>query len=292
MRDYVNEQPQHTEKKLSERRLYHVLFFSIGLLCIIQAVLNLSLRLTLYSSKTAVTSGCNVTDIGGENHRKEGETDCEQIQPGHCKTFLEDICALKKDRSQLENSNSELRQQMKEVEEERDILKRKLAANEQLYMLKSQCLISQCLFLLSELNGCVSSQWCPADWRRLNSRCYFLSTEMQTWEGSRKHCQSQGADLVVINSEQEQEAIYRLNGSENLLFWIGLHGKDGTFQWVDGSALEKSFWQSGQPDHGGPNNKEDCVEMYHKEPVLGSWNDAPCGHQRHWLCEKDLGFLP
>uniref|UniRef100_A0A3Q2PW35 C-type lectin domain-containing protein n=1 Tax=Fundulus heteroclitus TaxID=8078 RepID=A0A3Q2PW35_FUNHE len=130
-------------------------------------------------------------------------------------------------------------------------------------------------------NGCASSQ-CPADWRELNSRCYFLSTETQTWEGSRKHCQSQGAELVVINSEQEQY----------LLFWIGLHGKNGMFQWVDGSALETPFWQRRQPDHGGPNNNEDCVEMYHKEPVLLSWNDAPCGHQRHWLCEKDLGFFP
>uniref|UniRef100_A0A3Q3E345 C-type lectin domain-containing protein n=1 Tax=Labrus bergylta TaxID=56723 RepID=A0A3Q3E345_9LABR len=46
------------------------------------------------------------------------------------------------------------------------------------------------------------------------------------------------------------------------------------------------FWQSGQPDRGGPNNREDCVEMYHNNPVLANWNDARCGDKRRWLCEK------
>ncbi len=65
-----------------------------------------------------------------------------------------------------------------------------------------QCVI--CLFRPPELSGRVSSQQCPADWKEINSRCYFLSTERKTWEDSRKDCQSKNADLVVINSEQEQ----------------------------------------------------------------------------------------
>ncbi|KAM9363198.1 C-type lectin domain family 17, member A-like [Symphorus nematophorus] len=136
------------------------------------------------------------------------------------------------------------------------------------------------------LSGCVSSQRCPAGWRDISSRCYFLSTESKTWEDSRKYCQSQGADLVVINSEQEQRALYRLDGNVYLLFWIGLHHPAGTFKWVDGSALTKPFWQSTQLDFGGPNNVEDCVEMYHFNSVLANWNDAPCGSKRRWLCER------
>lgn len=60
------------------------------------------------------------------------------------------------------------------------------------------------VFDLPELSGCESSQQCPAEWREINSRCYFLSSESKTWEESRSYCQSRGADLVVINSEQEQ----------------------------------------------------------------------------------------
>ncbi|MED6261441.1 hypothetical protein ATANTOWER_005229 [Ataeniobius toweri] len=271
MSDYVNEQPRHTDRlngetNLSERRFYLLLFLTIGVLCIIQATLNLSLRLTLYSSKIAVTSICNMTDFGGENPKKEEETDCEQMKPGQCKKFLESIRALNRDRLLLENRNSELLERIKLVEQERDILTMKL----------------------TELNGCVSPQLCLPGWREINFRCYFLSTEINTWEDSRKHCQSQGADLVVINSIQEQIAIYHLNGSKPLQFWIGLHARDETFQWVDGSGLEKSFWLSGQPDLDGANRKDDCVKMNNGRPQFSCWNDAPCGHKLHWLCEKDL----
>lgn len=132
-----------------------------------------------------------------------------------------------------------------------------------------------CLPHPPELSSCVSSQQCPPDWRDINSRCYFLSTEQKTWEDSRKYCQSKGADLVVINSEEEQvqftklcpglqyvctlvaekmfwsqsyifcdlnqqRALYRMDGNQDLLFWIGLHDTTGTFKWVDGSALTKT----------------------------------------------------
>ncbi|KAF7645310.1 hypothetical protein LDENG_00206730 [Lucifuga dentata] len=111
---------------------------------------------------------------------------------------------------------------------------------------------------------------------------------MKTWVDSRDDCQTKGAHLVVINSEQEQRDLYRLNGNEWLLFWIGLSDRDtpGTYEWVDGSAPATLYWQSGQPDDGGPNKKEECVEMYHHNPVLNSWNDAPCEHKLHFLCEK------
>uniref|UniRef100_A0A8D3B6R8 C-type lectin domain-containing protein n=1 Tax=Scophthalmus maximus TaxID=52904 RepID=A0A8D3B6R8_SCOMX len=61
-----------------------------------------------------------------------------------------------------------------------------------------------------------------------------------------------------------------------LLFWIGLRNTDRTFRWVDGS-----------PDSVGFLNREDCVEMNLRDPVEASWNDAPCGQHRRWLCEKD-----
>nr|XP_046265697.1 asialoglycoprotein receptor 1-like [Scatophagus argus] len=142
-------------------------------------------------------------------------------------------------------------------------------------------------FLVLQLSGCVSSEQCPIDWTIVDSRCYFLSSERKTWEESRQYCQSKDADLVVINSEQEQRALYRLNGDAHLLFWIGLYNTTGTFKWVDGSVLEKGFWLPGQPDYGGPNNREGCVEMYHRHPVLTSWNDAPCRHELLFLCEKE-----
>uniref|UniRef100_A0A3Q1HN25 C-type lectin domain-containing protein n=1 Tax=Anabas testudineus TaxID=64144 RepID=A0A3Q1HN25_ANATE len=164
---------------------------------------------------------------------------------GNYDGLMQRILALTRDRKLLENRNTELINMIKMGEEEREKLKMQLR------------------------------------WRMINSRCYFLSSESKTWEESRRYCQSRGADLVVINSEQEQVLlIYTV-----LLFWIGLRDIEGTFKWVDGSALTKSFWQTGQPN---PNDNEDCVEMYHFYSELANWNDTPCGKQQRWLCEKDL----
>ncbi|XP_076584161.1 uncharacterized protein LOC143319251 [Chaetodon auriga] len=267
--DYINEQPRLRQKCCgggvrTERRLCQLLFLSFGTLCIIQATLNVSLRLTLYSSKESTHLKCNATDFSDQNQLTEDVQDCERRWTRQHNRLLEKFNALTRERNMLENRKNELLNMLRKVVEERDRLQMKLR----------------------EPGDCGYRLQCPANWSEMNFKCYFLSTESKTWEDSRKYCQSEDADLVVINSEQEQRGLYRLDGDANLLFWIGLYDRAGTFEWVDGAALTKKFWQDGQPDRGGPNNREDCVEMYHFNPPLANWNDAPCGSKRRWLCEK------
>ncbi|XP_040893047.1 CD209 antigen-like protein E isoform X2 [Toxotes jaculatrix] len=278
MPDYLNERPRRGRKRstdvnqsvsippaAAQRRNIQVLFLCFGGLFIIQAILNVSLRLTLYSNKELPPSDCNTTSFKDQNQEKEMRIDCEQGRPSFCNVLHERFCILTREKKQLEDRNTELMNTLKNVEDEKNRLE----------------------IIMRELSGCVSYQQCPPGWREINSRCYFLSDDIRTWEESRKDCKSKLADLVVISSEQEERALYQLNGEGVLLFWIGLHGTNGTFRWVNGAALTESFWQLGQPDHGGPNNREDCVEMYHNNPVLHTWNDAPCEHKQRWLCERD-----
>ncbi|XP_034543082.1 CD209 antigen-like protein A [Notolabrus celidotus] len=265
--DYVNERPSPEQKHIkgenqkgfTERRLC-MLLLSFGVLCIIQATLNVSLRLSLYSRSRSTP--CNTSQF--KDQTQGVQIDCERRRNNAFNMLQERFNAQARDKNLLENRISELNNMIKTVQEERDRLRVRVR----------------------ELEGCLSDSSCPAGWKEINSRCYFLSTESKTWQDSRNYCQSQAADLVVINSMQEQRALYRLDGDSYLLFWIGLHDTAGTFRWVDGSALAAPFWQSGQPDHGGPNNIEDCVEMYHRSPELANWNDARCEDKRKWLCEK------
>ncbi|KAK3507313.1 hypothetical protein QTP70_013586 [Hemibagrus guttatus] len=50
-----------------------------------------------------------------------------------------------------------------------------------------------------------SQECCPIGWLRFLSSCYLISTVKRSWEQSRQACRGTGADLVIINSREEQD---------------------------------------------------------------------------------------
>ncbi|KAK2815955.1 hypothetical protein Q5P01_026422 [Channa striata] len=107
-------------------------------------------------------------------------------------------------------------------------------------------------------------------------------TIFESWNGSRKDCQQRNADLVIVNSNEEQTFINQL-GKE---VWIGISDQEteGTWKWVDGTLLTTSYWGINEPNsHEGKD--EDCgeIKFYAKE---NSWNDKPCDSENVWICEK------
>uniref|UniRef100_A0A8C7PDB9 C-type lectin domain-containing protein n=1 Tax=Oncorhynchus mykiss TaxID=8022 RepID=A0A8C7PDB9_ONCMY len=123
-------------------------------------------------------------------------------------------------------------------------------------------------------------------WQKFESSWYFLSTETKTWKESRQDCLKRGADLVIINSDMEQEFLFKLKKR----VWIGLTDSvsEGTWKWVDGTPLTNPrYWNDHQPDSGDPSGEEDCVEI-HKDWIfpLKAWNDMPCDWKLNWICEK------
>ncbi|KAJ8343138.1 hypothetical protein AAFF_G00248780 [Aldrovandia affinis] len=80
---------------------------------------------------------------------------------------------------------------------------------------------------------------CPEGWEQRNSTCYYFSTERKSWNASRSACLKQGADLVIIESEEEQDFISKHTRGDG--YWIGLSDSEteGTWLWVDGTPLQK-----------------------------------------------------
>ncbi|KAK5896632.1 hypothetical protein CesoFtcFv8_009773 [Champsocephalus esox] len=126
---------------------------------------------------------------------------------------------------------------------------------------------------------------CQTGWSKFDISCYFVSSVSKNWTLSRQECIDEGADLVVIDSLEEQEFLNMLmHKGQNV--WIGLTDslQEGTWMWVDGSNVTTKFWQPGQPN--SYNGNQDCGECVQKTPGVGQWNDDGCFAVQNWICEK------
>ncbi|XP_051811489.1 CD209 antigen-like protein E [Acanthochromis polyacanthus] len=139
---------------------------------------------------------------------------------------------------------------------------------------------------------------CEAGWENYGGKCYNFTTNKSSWEESRRFCQSQGGDLVKIDSRDEQSFLERrlrdVMEKDQDKFWIGLTDskEEGRWLWVDGSLLDErlKFWSPGQPDNWkgtGPDG-QDCVRMGEKDGAhdLNCWFDHSCKNPHRSICEK------
>uniref|UniRef100_A0AAZ1XE52 C-type lectin domain-containing protein n=1 Tax=Oreochromis aureus TaxID=47969 RepID=A0AAZ1XE52_OREAU len=135
----------------------------------------------------------------------------------------------------------------------------------------------------------MQSKACPAGWSRFSYSCYLLSERSGSWDVARKDCRDRGADLVVIDSLEDQTALSNIATTEA---WIGLNDKEqeGTWKWLDGTPLTlipAGNWEEDQPDNGGGSShwgEEDCVHV--RTDMKKSWNDRSCSTSFKWICEK------
>ncbi|XP_018520435.2 CD209 antigen-like protein E [Lates calcarifer] len=138
--------------------------------------------------------------------------------------------------------------------------------------------------LKRELN--IFDNYTRQGWVYFKHSFYYISSTTKFWRDSRNDCLQRGADLMIINSKEEQEFMRRFKQ----LTWIGLTDREteGTWRWVDGTLLNTSYWATGEPN-SYQGRDEDCGEIrfYGSE---NSWNDASCTSQKYWICEKTVAF--
>ncbi|XP_046698942.1 CD209 antigen-like protein E isoform X2 [Silurus meridionalis] len=121
-------------------------------------------------------------------------------------------------------------------------------------------------------------------WRFYNSSLYYISAEKKDWNQSRDDCREKGADLVIINSREEQEFIKRMY---DRAAWVGLSDRDteGEWKWVDGTPLTTAYWNKGEPNSNGD---EDCAVMSYVNNPVENWADFHCNNKFTWICERRI----
>ncbi|XP_038580061.1 C-type lectin domain family 4 member C-like isoform X3 [Micropterus salmoides] len=119
-------------------------------------------------------------------------------------------------------------------------------------------------------------------WTRFRCSCYYKSTEMKNWTASRTDCQKRGADLVIINTREEQDFVREL--SKHGASWIGLksvkNGWNNKWEWVDGSTLTYTAWQAGMKVNA-VNGSKAYINL------KGTWEYINTGSNQ-WICEKPM----
>ncbi|XP_046698927.1 hepatic lectin-like isoform X2 [Silurus meridionalis] len=162
------------------------------------------------------------------------------------------------ERKQLQTNNSYLTNQRNQLQKEKDTLQR----------------------MLEDMDT-----YTRLEWKYFNSSFYYISTVMKNWTESRNDCINRGADLVIINSTEEEEFI--INQLNNNEAWIGLSDTEteGMWKWVDGSKLTIALWHETEPNNH--NNNEDCVKI-ETDKRDKKWNDVPCFNTIKWICEKNV----
>ena len=118
----------------------------------------------------------------------------------------------------------------------------------------------------------------------------FHELGLDSFSECEDYCEERGGHLAVINSEEENYAIYSYlleKDRDHTFFGFTDRGDEGDWEWVDGSPVTYTNWASGQPNNKG--GGEDYAQFNGKNS--GSWNDARFGSESwRFLCEWDSEF--
>ncbi len=105
-----------------------------------------------------------------------------------------------------------------------------------------------------------------------------------TWADASQACTDRGGALVTVSSAEENAFLLSLGVADA---WIGFTdaAAEGTFVWASGQSTYVN-WGAMQPDNAG--GSENCAAFL----ADGTWNDAPCGEARGYVCEDVRARVP
>ncbi|KAI8500324.1 hypothetical protein Bbelb_218900 [Branchiostoma belcheri] len=134
-------------------------------------------------------------------------------------------------------------------------------------------------------------------YNELSGMCYKAFNDKANFNLSAQRCSEDGGTLAMPRDPATNNFLVSIKNAVNVTpsnsyFWFGLHDQreEGSFQWVDGTSLERqSFtdWAMEQPDNKG---NEDCVHYFHSASSLrpywkNKWNDVNCNESYHYICQ-------
>jgi hypothetical protein len=148
----------------------------------------------------------------------------------------------------------------------------------------------QCDGVDNDCDGAIDEGACPGTVTPGEGRAWLVVTEGTDWSSAAAECEQLGFELATPATQSEQLALEGALATATTVSWIGLtdQAAEGTWLWIDGTALSYDNWRTGEPnDSGGVDSTgaavpEDCAEF----EVGGTWDDQDCLESKDYVCER------
>ncbi|XP_050976830.1 CD209 antigen-like protein E isoform X2 [Labeo rohita] len=195
--------------------------------------------------------------------------------------LLTHISNLTEEREQIMEHNNNLTQEREQIltKYEQMLNRNKRLTKERVQIMKNNSnLIEEKKQLKNDKNRVYSwlseqdQQREPIKWMYYNFSFYYISSEKKSWIDSRRDCQQRGADLAILNKDNEQsfqKFLQKVAETEN--FWIGLINTEKGWKWINGTLT---------PNGSGNNN---CGAVGATANFRFS-----CDTTHRWICERTL----
>ena len=121
--------------------------------------------------------------------------------------------------------------------------------------------------------------------------CYraFEVSDGINWLDAQSSCAVWGGDLTSIGVLRDQALLNQYIPDSVGECWIGLHDRDGdgTFQWVDGTTVSHTQWDTDEP---GVSTTDKCVEL--SSTSDRNWKSISCDVTKNsFICEINANSL-
>ena len=115
---------------------------------------------------------------------------------------------------------------------------------------------------------------CEDGWTEYSFYCYKLTERRCTWDDCESECERMNSTFASIHSKSQNDLVVSLAiKKKEGWVWIGAKREDELpkkIRWTDGSPLDFTHWNSGEPSYLNGLVGENCVEMTIHN---GKWND-------------------
>lgn len=138
------------------------------------------------------------------------------------------------------------------------------------------------------LMAAAAASVCPSTWQQVADQCFWASDYSVPWQSVLPSCQAVAPESqpASVHDLIENSVIASLlEGQES---WLGLSRSsvDSNFTWSDGSPVNFTYWQEGQPHNDG-----NCI-LINGDSVTGQWDTEYCHEDHMFVCQQPASTCP